>query len=100
MLHILVFVFWVLSMERLIKKRDGIKYQVECIHDYVKGVCSEDDENVKTTAKVLAKKQSALSVYKERYDQIFEELLNEASTSEAVEEIHSSYKVFEDVYGN
>ena len=55
---------------------------------------------LKTTTKVLAKKQSALSVYKEKYDQIFEELLNETSTTKAVEEIHSSYKVFQDVYGN
>ena len=55
---------------------------------------------MKTTTKVLAKKQSALSVYKEKYDQIFEELLNETSTTKAVEEIHSSYKVFQDVYGN
>ena len=42
MLRILVVVFLVLSMERLIKKRDSIMNHVECIHDYVNGVGSED----------------------------------------------------------
>ena len=83
-------------MERLIKKRDGVRYQVDCIYDYVKNVTSEDGEHVKTTAKVLAKKQNALAVYKERYDEILEELLIEASTTEAVQEIHSSYKCFQE----
>ena len=81
-------------MERLLKKRDGVKYQVDCIYDYVRSISTEDGE-VKTTAKILASKQAALNAYEEKYDQYFEDLLEE-STVDQLEEIHLSYKLFQD----
>src|SRR6056300_1280565 len=81
-------------MERLKKKVDGVSYQVGCIYDYVNNVTTEDGK-VKTTAKTLANKQHALFTYKEKYEQLFEELLVDAPPSE-VEGICFSYKEFQE----
>ena len=90
-----IFVGCALGMERLLKKRDGVKYQVECIYDYLSSIYIEEPSAaVKTTAKTLENKRNALNVYREKYELLYEDLCCEVD-SELLANVQEAYKRFQ-----
>ena len=82
-------------MERLIKKCEGIKFQVDVIYDYLNELKPEESAgSIKTTEKTLESKLNALCTYRGRYESYFEELCMEAD-SDVLADIQGAYQEFQ-----
>ena len=82
-------------MERLLKKCEGVKFQVDVIYEYLSSVKPDEATGaVKTTAKTLESKRNALIVYREKYESYFEELCVEVNP-ELLGNVQKAYLSFE-----
>lgn len=73
-------------MERIIKKRDGITYQIVNVKQSLLPFVGEEViDPRKLSYKALTTKEEALKVYRQRYEGVYEELCMEANETEIVE---------------